>query len=123
MHHDFQTVDPHTTLQQLIDDGFLVFSQRAYPVVADDSLYGIISMEDVRPLQRDQWPVQRVADLMTPVDRLHTISPSMPASQALARLAEKGVNQLPVVEDGRLLGLVTREDILKWMVLGPGAAR
>jgi CBS domain-containing protein len=34
-------------------------------------------------------------------------------------LAEKGVNQVPVVHDGRLLGLVTRDDILKWMVLGP----
>ena len=123
MHHDYRTVEPNTTLQQLIDDGFLVLSQRAYPVVADDSLYGIISMEDVRPLQRDQWPVQRVADLMTPVERLHTVGPSTPASQALAQLAEKGVNQLPVIEDGRLLGLVTREDILKWMVLGPGARR
>jgi Zn-dependent protease len=123
MHHDYRTVEPNTTLQQLIDEGFLVLSQRAYPVVADDSLYGIISMEDVRPLQRDQWPVQRVADLMTPVERLHTVGPSTPASQALAQLAEKGVNQLPVIEDGRLLGLVTREDILKWMVLGPGARR
>jgi CBS domain-containing protein len=60
---------------------------------------------------------------MTPVERLHTLGPSTPASQALAQLAEKGVNQLPVIENGRLLGLVTREDILKWMVLGPGARR
>jgi Zn-dependent protease/CBS domain-containing protein len=123
MHHDYRVVEPNSTVQQLVDEGFLILSQRAYPVVADDTLRGIISMEDVRPLQRDQWPVQRVTDLMTPVERLHTVGPSTPASQALAQLAEKGVNQLPVIENGRLLGLVTREDILKWMVLGPGARR
>jgi Zn-dependent protease/CBS domain-containing protein len=120
MHHDYRVIEPSTTVQQLVDDGFLVFSQRAYPVVAGDTLYGIISMEDVRPLQRDQWPVQRVADLMTPLNRLHTVGPSTAASKALSLLAEKGVNQFPVLEDGQLLGLVTREDILKWMVLGLG---
>jgi CBS domain-containing protein len=55
--------------------------------------------------------------------RLHSVGPLETASVALALLAEQGVNQLPVVEHGRLLGLVTREDILKWLVLGPGASR
>jgi CBS domain-containing protein len=78
-----------------------------------------VSLEDVRPLERGQWTATRAADIMTPLDRLHTLGPADSAFTAMGLLAEKGVNQVPVVHDGRLLGLVTRDDILKWMVLGP----
>ncbi len=122
MHHDYQVVEPDTRVQDLVDDGFLAFSQRAYPVVSDGELRGMVCLEDVRRLGRDQWSSQRVADVMTPIEQLHTVSPSQSAAATLALLAEKGVNQLPVVEHGRVLGLVTREDILKWMVLSPGGS-
>ena len=122
MHRDYQSIDPDTLVQDLVDNGFLAFSQRAYLVVSDGKLRGVVSLEDVRALGRDHWSSRRVADVMTPIEQLHTVAPSDSASAALALLAEKGVNQLPVVEHGRALGLVTREDILKWMVLGPGSA-
>jgi CBS domain-containing protein len=83
----------------------------------------MVSLEDVRRVGRDQWPSLRVADVMTPIERLHTVAPSKSASAALALLAERGLNQLPVVEGRQVLGLVTREDILKWLVLGAGAAK
>jgi Zn-dependent protease len=123
MHHDFQVTEPDRLVQSLVDDGFLTHSQRSYPVIAAGRLLGMISLEDVRALERGQWAARRVADIMTPFERLHSVAPSQPASSVLALLAETGVNQLPVVEDGRLLGLVTREDILKWMFLGPSAPR
>jgi CBS domain-containing protein len=122
MHHDYRVVEPDASVQDLVDDGFLVLSQRAYPVVSDGELRGMVSLEDVRRLGRDQWPLRCAADVMTPLDRLHTVAPSQSASATLALLAERGVNQLPVVEHGRVVGLVTREDILKWMVLGPGGS-
>jgi CBS domain-containing protein len=61
-----------------------------------------------------------VSEIMTPVEDLRILSTRDKASDALNLLAEGGVNQLPVVEDGRVLGLVTREDIIKWWSLGPG---
>jgi Zn-dependent protease/CBS domain-containing protein len=123
MHRDYRVVEPELAVQDLVDQGFLALSYRTYPVVAGGELRGLVSLEDVRRLERAEWPVRRVADIMTPVARLHCVGPLETASAALALLAEQGVNQLPVVEHGRLLGLVTREDILKWLVLGPGASR
>jgi CBS domain-containing protein len=121
MHHDFEVVEPDTPVQVLVDDGFLTHSQRSYPVVDGGKLLGMISLEDVRALERGQWASRRVEDVMTPLARLHSVAPSQAASTVLALLAESGVNQLPVLDDGRLMGLVTREDILKWMFLGPSA--
>jgi Zn-dependent protease/CBS domain-containing protein len=118
-HHDYQVVTPDASVQRLVDDGFLVHSQRCYPVVAaDGALRGVVSLEDIRSIGRDQWAQRRVAEIMTPLERLQVITPAQSAAEALRLLAERGVNQLPLVADGQLRGLVTREDILKWMVLG-----
>lgn len=123
MHHDFRVVAPDLSVRELVDEGFLALSYRAYPVVANGELRGLVSLEDVRRLSRDQWAETRVADIMTPLDRLHAVGPADSASRALKLLAEQGFNQLPVVDRGRIRGLVTREDILKWLALSPQGRR
>lgn len=123
MHHDFRVVAPDLSVLELVDEGFLALSYRAYPVVANGELRGLVSLEDVRRLGRDQWAETRVADIMTPLDRLHAVGPADFASRALKLLAEQGFNQLPVVDRGRIRGVVTREDILKWLALSPQGRR
>jgi CBS domain-containing protein len=59
--------------------------------------------------------------VMTPAARLHTVPPDEDASAALDLLAQKGINQVPVVDNGRPVGLVSREDILKWLKLHEGS--
>lgn len=119
MHHDYLEVSPDMSVAELVDQGFLALSYRAYPVVEQGALRGLVSLEDVRALERGQWTGMRAADVMTPLGRLHTLGPTDSAFRAMGLLAETGVNQVPVVEEARLLGMVTREDILKWMALGP----
>jgi signal-transduction protein with cAMP-binding, CBS, and nucleotidyltransferase domain len=63
---------------------------------------------------------------MTPLERVTWLNPGQDAFEALAVLAQKDVNQVPVIENGRVRGLVRREDILKWLSLygkGDGARR
>jgi len=60
------------------------------------------------------------AEIMTPLERLACVAPEDDASEALDELARRGVNQLPVLEGGRLVGLLRREDVLKWLALYEG---
>lgn len=117
MHTDFVAVAPDLTVRDFVDEHLLGSSRRSFPVVEDGRLRGIVCLADVRKLAPDLWAATRVREIMTPEERLQRISPSEKASDALDRLGSGGVNQLPVVDAGRLLGMVTREDLLKWLAL------
>ncbi len=61
-----------------------------------------------------------VADVMTA--KVETIAPSASVAEAARTLGAKGVKRLPVVEDGRLVGIVTRADVVRaYAVLKPEA--
>jgi len=117
MHRDFAVVTAEASVQDLVDEHLLGSSQRAFPVAEEGRLRGLVCLDDVRKLDRERWADTRVGDIMTHVERLHVLDPGAKANDALNLLVERGVNQLPVADDGRLLGLVTREDILKWLSL------
>lgn len=113
----FATVPPNLSVSALVEAYLLPSEQRAFPVVADGRLEGMVCLREVRRLERAAWEATAVCDIMVPADKLAFARPDDGASEALAVLAGRNVNQLPVVEDGRVCGLVRREDILKWLAL------
>ncbi len=114
---DVRTITPDVTLREFVDDYIMGHQQRAWPVLADGRLAGIVCLTDVRKVARDRWPEIRVRDVMTPASDALTVSPDDASEHALQLIAARGVNQLPVIEGGRLVGIVRREDILRWLSL------
>jgi len=83
-----------------------------------DLLGGVIFLE---PLQRFEDRIRKafaskVADMMTP-DPV-TVPPDAPVEEAARLIAERRHNRLPVVEHGRLVGVVTRLDVLEALTAG-----
>jgi CIC family chloride channel protein len=102
--------------------------ERVFPIVDDDDrLLGVVTLADVRNAPRATWNTMHVSDVMTPTARLATASPNDDAADALDRLIRADVSQLPVLQNGRLVGLLLRGDIARWLELhahpGPGAGR
>ncbi len=50
---------------------------------------------------------------MLPLDRLHPVSSDTLVTEALKTMGREDVNQLPVVNDGRLAGIISRGHILR----------
>lgn len=117
MRREFDTVSSDLSIASLVDDYILARGQRGLPVVDQSELVGMISFDDVRRVQREQWPSKRVAELMTGRDRLLTLEADDDSFHALARLSAANVNQMPVLHEGRLVGLLRREDVLRWLQL------
>jgi Zn-dependent protease len=114
---EFATVPPDLTVSELVERHLLRSDQRAFPVVADGRLEGMVCLHEVRKLDRGAWDRTAVRDVMVPADKLAFAAPGDDAGEVLSRLAGRNLNQLPVLENGRVRGLVRREDILKWLAL------
>ncbi len=110
-------VPPDMTLETLLDEHILSRSARYFAVAGGLRLAGVITSKDVRRFPKPAWPNTTVYQAMTPAERLTVVSPEVSLDDALQLMGKKNIQQLPVMEDGTLLGFVTRQDILRTVQL------
>ena len=110
---DYVTVTPTMTVAELVDEHLLSGHGRCFPVVAAQELLGLISLTDIRNLERERWVDTSVYRAMTPFEQLQTVASGEDARAVLQTLGEKNVNQVPVVDGRWLVGMVSRADILR----------
>jgi Zn-dependent protease/CBS domain-containing protein len=117
MRSDPAFVSSEISVDALVQDGILGTDDHAFPVIDDDELVGLVTLEDVRTVPRSAWEDTRVADIMTPAGELVTVSTENDASEAMTKLQRRDVRQLPVMRNGSLAGLLRRRDIVRWLQL------
>ena len=113
MSSDYGTVDPNTTVQELVNEQLLRTGRRCFFVVENGQLVGLITPQEVRAIDPQIRPFRRVGDAMRRADQIHFISPDMPALEALQSLSREDVNQLPVLSNGQIAGVITRARLLE----------
>jgi Zn-dependent protease/CBS domain-containing protein len=109
------TVPANISLQQLINDYFLPHGLRCALVMQGDRLAGLITLSDIRHVPREQWGYTSVGQAMIPVERLHVVSPQQSLNDVLPLMAGRDVNQLPVVQNGIPVGIVSRDAIMRYL--------
>jgi len=110
-------VPPSLPVATLVNEHVMASGQSAFPVEKHGRFLGLVCLRDLYQRAPDAWNGLTVADVMIPAQALATVRPHEAASQALQRLDQRDVSQLPVTEGGRLAGLVRREDLLHWLRL------
>ncbi len=107
------SIPEDTNIDTAVDEYFFKYRYDSFPVVSDRKIRGLISLENIKDLPKEQWSITRVGAVMdSDLDKL-IIKPEEEAVNALAKMIKEGVGRLLVVEDGNLLGLITRRDILQ----------
>jgi len=110
---DASAASPGLIVSELIEEHILRGKRRAVLVVEAGRLVGIVTVGDLHRVAREGRRSTTAAEVMTPADRLITIAPGASLQQAADLLARHDFDQLPVVEDGRVLGSITRADIMR----------
>lgn len=109
------TVPANISLQRLVDEYFLPYGLRSAIVVQGDQFAGLITLGDIRHVPREQWSQTLVGMTMIPLDRLHAVSPTQNLNDVLSLMGNHDVNQLPVVEDGRVAGVLSRDAVIRYI--------
>lgn len=111
------------TVREAVDLFFLRRPYKAYPVVEADGHYvGMLAIADVQNLEREAWETTTVGELAARAEPLPVVQLWEPALHALRKLAESEQSRLPVLENGRLVGLVCRRDLMNYMEIRAGLA-
>ncbi len=104
-----------TTLQTLVDEHILGSSRRSFIVQKDQQVIGLLTIHALQKIPKDCWSTTTVEQAMIPTSDFKQIGPQTGIWEAMAEMDRDGVNQLPVMEDGQIRGMLTREDILSFL--------
>jgi len=110
MHSDFAEVRPGIPIQELVDEHMVGKGERSVVVANDDYVVGILSMSDLGKVPRSEWASTPAQRIMTPRAEVVTIAADAPASDVMPLLAQRRLNQLPVIDEGRMIGMITRRE-------------
>ena len=103
------------TLQQLVDEHILSGGRRCFLVNRGSETVGLMTLHRIRMVPRDEWPTTSAAQAMLPLDKLMRISPDKELWTALQQMDREGVNQLPVMTDNQVVGMLSREDVITFL--------
>lgn len=112
MTENLVTVDWLTSVHELVENYIYKHQFTNYPVFNRDEFVGMVSLEGVKTISKDLWGFKQVRDIMTPVELVPCLKPTDDASDALSRMVAEDIGRMPVVENGHLLGMVSRRDIM-----------
>ena len=114
------TVSPDTTVAAMVRR---MFADRhtGYPVLNGDAHVGIVTLDDATDVPEVEREAMTVADVME--RELATVGPMTGAMTALETMQRENVGRLLVVEDGRLVGLISRTDLMRGFNIIQGGVR
>ena len=115
MSRGYTAISPETTLQQLVDEHILGAGRRCLMVVPDDEAVGLLTLHNIKEVPRAAWSTTTAIQTMIPINEVKRVGPESELREAMAQMDRDGVNQLPVMEDGHCLGLLSRGDLVDFM--------
>lgn len=116
MSRDVEVLPPEATLREAVEQHFMRHGYGGYPVVdADGRLRGLLTRAQVKAVPADQWDAVTAEAAMVPVERMPVLAPGEAVGDRLETLLGEGLGRLPVVEDGRLVGLLSGSDVIRYL--------
>ncbi len=112
-----ETAAPGITVAELIERHILAHNMRAVPVLDNGRLVGIVTLGDIMRVPAPERGRVMVAEVMGGAQGLHTVAADARVQDAVELLAQHEVDQLPVLQDGRFVGFLTRADVMRQLQL------
>lgn len=107
------TIDSELKIDKAVEDYFLRFHHNSFPVVNNNKIIGMLNLAAIKQVPKEKWTETIAKDAVHPVNDYELISSREKTSSALGRLIEHEFEHLLVMDGDRLVGIVTRRDIMK----------
>jgi len=113
MTREYALASPQFTIGQLIHDYILVTGQRYFAVVDDGKLQGTVTMSAIKRVPKKHRG-SHVAKIMMPANELKTAHLQQSAASLLGQMDELGIDHMPVLEEDKVIGIVSRDSLIRF---------
>jgi len=110
-------VSPEMKISQLVDEYFLKYRFTSFPVCQSDRVLGIITLNSVKGIPKESWGEKTIESVIAPISQEFTLHPEEEAVEALRKIITSDLGRLPVVEGDRIVGILSRKDIMTLLVI------
>jgi CBS domain-containing protein len=110
---DYETVDGHSNVQTFVEEHLVRTGRRCFVVTFNGQAEGLITPNEIKAIQRARWPYTTVGEVMRPLNQVQTVAPNAPVTEALEVMAREDLNQLAVLREGKLAGVISRANVLQ----------
>lgn len=115
MDRQISQIPSYLTIDHLVNDQIVNGGQRSFLVEGSSGPLGLITIRDIVSIPRPQWPTTPVSAVMVPWDRLVHVTPDTALLSVLQAMDLTKTGLVPVVESGRVEGMLTREQIVHYL--------
>ena len=109
------TVPADRTLQELLEEFILRQRFTAFPVERNGQVVGLVSLNELKVVPREEWNEKRASDIMVPADEHTVVAPFDPMIVVLEKLRAAPARRLLVLHNGELEGIITARDVAAWI--------
>lgn len=115
MSRDPVEIPADLTVQQAVDDYFMRHNHNAFPVRGPDGVTGILTLNAVREVPREEWGARSVGEAARPLTDACTVDRSDPMDEVLDKLHGNDTNRVVVTSGGDVIGILTSRDLAQWL--------
>jgi Zn-dependent protease/predicted transcriptional regulator len=112
MSAELPTIDRTLSLEDYLHE-VLRTGRRCHLVLGNNEMVGLITLQNVRHFPREEWLNTSIQAAMLPRDRIEWAQADEPALGILERMQSNDINQMPVLRDGQVVGMVSRDAMLR----------
>jgi Zn-dependent protease/predicted transcriptional regulator len=112
MTQDVPTIPRDFSLENYVHE-VLRTGRRCHIVTGNGAPVGLVTFHAAQGIPRDEWPNTSIQAAMRPMDKIKWAAPSEPVLSVLERMQAEDINQMPVLEGGRVVGMIARDSILR----------
>ncbi|HEX6135488.1 MAG TPA: site-2 protease family protein [Longimicrobiales bacterium] len=110
-----ETIPPAQTLQRFLEEYVLKGRHHSYPVVDAARPVGLITLDRVRAVPKDEWSTRTVEEAMVPLSDAITVGPNDSMNRAMEKMSEARIGRVLVTDGDRLLGIISQTDVARWI--------
>lgn len=119
MNDDLVLVDKNLTLQEIVDEYFMHYRFGRFPVIEGEGrssrFIGVISLHDIKAIDRERWDEVRVGDIVKAVTEHETVNMSAEISDAIKKMSKHRLGHLVIMSGEGLKGIITKSDVMRFI--------